>query len=124
MGEKFNGLEYEQDATGQQEMREQFHHYLLDSQMHQWASGNENLTRSWTTSMSSSEKRKPELMVPILRKSIAFLVRSRQKSVSETDSDTVLRGHPVGDRGVRKECAQWIPSAIHHRIKGGPFSLI
>ena len=34
MGEKFNGLEYEQDATGQQEMREQFHHYLLDSQMH------------------------------------------------------------------------------------------
>ena len=34
--------------------------------------------------------------------------------VSKEEWTVVYRGTSVGDRGVRKECAQWIPSALKH----------
>ena len=41
---------------------------------------------------------------------------------SQTEGVIALRRTPFGDRGVRKERAQWIPSALkHHQIRGVSF---
>ena len=44
---------------------------------------------------------------------------SQGKRVGGTELSTIERSIP-GDRGVRRECAMWIPTAPrHHQIKGG-----